>query len=369
MIPSTTRPPVAIRRTFALLGVLGLVVAACGGAAGDPPTTPATTTGEDAATATTPGPTDTAAFPVAIEHVHGTTEIRERPQRVVSIGFVDHDPLLALGVSPVAVRDWFGEQPYATWPWARDELGDAEPVVLPSGELDLEQIASLEPDLIVGIGHGTTEQEYDRLSQIAPTLARPAEHIDYGVPWQDHTRMLGRAVGESALAEDLIADVEGQFAAVRDEHPEFSEATAVMGLVGNAAGEYSAYGPQDVRGRFLTSLGFEIPPQIVEAAGDTFYASLSRERLHLFDADVLLWGVAGQEQVDMLATDELYQALPVAQEGRDVFVEYVPLGGALSFSTVLSLPIALEEIVPRLVAALDGDPATRVPPAVDAATS
>ncbi len=217
---------------------------------------------------------------------------------------------------------------------------------------------SLDPDLIVGIGYGLAEEEYARLSQIAPTLARPADHIDYGVPWQDHTRVIGRAVGESELAERLVADVEDQFAAARAAHPEFSEATAVVGLVGNAAGEFSAYGPKDVRGRFLTSLGFEIPAEITEAAGDSFYASISHERIGLFDADVALWSIAGPEQRDLLADDEIYQALPVAQEGRDVLVDYVPVGGALSFSTVLSLPMALDEVVPRLAAALDGDPTT-----------
>lgn len=341
-------------RILALAAVAALT-AACGGASAAPPdTVSATGNATD-----TPSPTpDTGAFPVTIEHVYGTVEVAEPPERVVSIGYVDHDPLLALGVTPVAVRDWFGDQPHATWPWAQDELGDAEPTVLPAGELDLEQVAALDPDLIVGIGYGITEDEYDRLSQIAPTLARPADHIDYGVPWQEHTRLIGRAVGRSQLAEQLVAEVEDQFAAVRAEHPEFSGATAVMGLAGNAAGEYSAYGPKDVRGRFLTALGFEIPDEIAQAAGDTFYASISQERLGLFDADVLLWAVAGQEQIDMLAGDELYQSLPVAQEGRDVFVEYVPLGGALSFSTVLSLPTALEEVVPRLEAAIDGDPAT-----------
>lgn len=123
--------------------------------------------------------------------------------------------------------------PHAVWPFAEDALAGAEPgVVGTATELDYEKIAALDPDLIVGIGYGITEPEYDRLSQIAPTLARPADRIDHGVPWQEHTRLIGRAVGKVELAEELIADVEEQFAAVRAEHPEFPGATAVMGLVG-----------------------------------------------------------------------------------------------------------------------------------------
>ena len=59
-----------------------------------------------------------AAFPVTIEHKYGETTIPEQPERVVTVGFADQDALLALGVSPVGIRDWYGEQPFATWPWA-----------------------------------------------------------------------------------------------------------------------------------------------------------------------------------------------------------------------------------------------------------
>ena len=41
------------------------------------------------------------AFPTTIEHRYGSTEIKEAPQRVVSLGYTDQDALLALGVTPV----------------------------------------------------------------------------------------------------------------------------------------------------------------------------------------------------------------------------------------------------------------------------
>jgi len=139
---------------------LAAALAACGGedepASTTSPTSAATaspgTTQEAAATPTTAGTTATAeatgtsgVFPVTVEHKFGTTEIPEEPERVVTIGFSEQDPVLALGVKPVAVREWFGNHPYAVWPWALDELGDAEPqvLVMPYGELDFETIAAL----------------------------------------------------------------------------------------------------------------------------------------------------------------------------------------------------------------------------------
>ena len=40
-----------------------------------------------------------------------TTVIESKPERVVSIGYTEGDYVLALGVTPVAVRDWYGDQP------------------------------------------------------------------------------------------------------------------------------------------------------------------------------------------------------------------------------------------------------------------
>ena len=93
----------------------------------------------------------------------------------MSVGFNDHDTLLALGVTPVAVCDWYGDYPYATWPWAQNELGDAQLAVLSSAELNIEAVAARDPDLIVGIFSGMTKREYELLSQIAPTVATPRD--------------------------------------------------------------------------------------------------------------------------------------------------------------------------------------------------
>ena len=68
--------------------------------------------------------------PVTITHAFGETTIPEPPKRVVSAGFTGQDDLLALGVVPVAVTNWFGDQPFGVWPWAQSKLGNAKPVVL-----------------------------------------------------------------------------------------------------------------------------------------------------------------------------------------------------------------------------------------------
>jgi iron complex transport system substrate-binding protein len=293
-----------------------------------------------------------------IKHKYGETEVSGAPGRVVSVGFTDHDYVLALGVEPVAVREWFGEKPHATWSWAQDELGGADPEVLPATELNFEQIAGLNPDLIVGVSSGMTREEYDTLSELAPTLPQSGEFIDFGVPWQEQPRAIGRALDREDRAEELVSDLEGRFAA-REEHPEFEGASGVVAGLSAEDDSYtpSPYGPQDVRGRFMSSLGFRIPEEIQDLAGDAFFVELSRERLGLIDTDVLVWVTVVAEDYEAVRDDPLYRQLDAAGEGRDLFLGG-KLSAAFSFSSVLSLPYVLDELVPQLAAAFDGDPET-----------
>ena len=48
---------------------------------------------------------------VTVKHAFGETKIPKPPTRVVSAGLTDADDLLALGVVPIALTDWFGAEP------------------------------------------------------------------------------------------------------------------------------------------------------------------------------------------------------------------------------------------------------------------
>lgn len=79
-------------------------------------------------------------------------------------------------------------------------------------------------------------------------------------------------------------------------------------------------------------------------------------------ADVLVLGIYGPPETSV-ATEPVYQQLDLVQQGRDITLPERSLAnGALSFSSVLSLPIALDEMVPRLATALDGEPQAKVEP-------
>jgi iron complex transport system substrate-binding protein len=346
------------RKASIFVFIMMLAVSACGSAA--PAVTQAPSTEEAVATEAPATEAAESAYPVTIEHKYGSTTITEFPERIVLVGLTEQDALLALGVVPVATREWYGERPGAIFEWAQNLLGDAEvPVVLPSVELNFEQIAGLNPDLIVGLYAGITQEEYDTLSKIAPVVAQPAEYVDYGIPWQELTRTIGLIVGRSVEAEALIANVDAKFAEAREAHPEFEGASGVVASTWGYPDNYYAYHSQDPRNRLLTSLGFVIPAEIDELAEDTYGATISRERLDIVDVDALVWIAFSEEEVETNRNDPLYSKLKAASEGRDIFLpETNAIYDAMNFNTVLSLPFVLDGLVPQLAAAVDGDPAT-----------
>lgn len=292
-----------------------------------------------------PGP-----FPVTIEHKFGVTVIPEEPKRIVSIGYHDHESLLALGVVPVALRYNYGDHPYGVFPWAQHLLGDAKPAVLDMtfGELDFEAIASFRPDLISAVYSGITREEYERLSRIAPTLAQSGEYIDFGMPWQEQTLVIGTAVGRKEAAEAAVASVEARYEEIRRNHPEWAGKKVIL-AVWRTDGQIGLLAPQDARTRVFTNMGFEVPGVFEPLFGDLFYAYISTEQLRMLDeADVIVWHqMAWSIGRRAIEQNPLFRTLRATREGRHLFLEG-DIDDALQFGTVVSLPHLLEELVPML---------------------
>jgi iron complex transport system substrate-binding protein len=342
----------ACPRLGVALLLAGTALVACGD---DDDDDGASSSASESSSAADRPPADEGAFPVTIEHVYGSAEIPETPERVVTLGLSDQDPVLALGIVPIAVTDWYGDYEYATWPWAQDELGDGQPTVLADGEFtgtqefNYEEIAGLQPDLILGLWAGVTEEQYDTLSEIAPTVVQPDDFVAYGMPWQETTRVTGRALGREERAEELIAEVEAAFAEAREQHPEFAGLSAIVAERDPGTAASWARGPQDPRTRFMTSLGFEHPEDIAELSGDEDGTEVSDENFDLLDRDVLMWNIGTVPEVrGELEANPIYQQLAVASEGRVLFVDDQVTAGALTWNTVLSIPYAIDELVPQL---------------------
>ena len=195
---------------------------------------------------------------VTVKHIFGETKIPAPPKRVVSAGFTEQDDLLAVGVVPIAVTDWFGGEPFGVWPWAQPKLGGAQPVVLNLNDgIQVDQIASLKPDLIVATNAGLDQDTYTKLSAIAPTIAQSGPDAFFE-PWKDQATAIGQAVFKADDMAKLIAAVDEKFASVGKNNPQFAGKKVLL-LGGTFYEDNVRVTTPGWRTDFLTKMGFTIP--------------------------------------------------------------------------------------------------------------
>ena len=341
------------RRSF-LLGLSAMAVAPALFACGDD-ASPDPASGSDA----TDGGSD--AFPVTIGHKYGETTLDQAPTRVVCVGLTEQDALLAVGVVPIAVTEWFGDAPGFIFPWATAALqavdGELPQVMASADGIDIEKVASFAPDLIIGLYAGITDKEYGLLSKIAPTVAQSGDYNDYGMPWDEMALTVGKAVGKGEEMQTIVDDVKQQIADAAAAHPEFEGKKAMV--VTPYEGLF-IYGPEDPRSRMLVDLGFVFPDGVFGESLDEFGSSVSAEKTSDLDqVDVAVWLDLETDKV----IKDIFDDTTTAAEGRwfDINEDDGNYYVAHSFVTPLSIPYVLERYVPQLAAAVDADPAT-VPP-------
>jgi iron complex transport system substrate-binding protein len=336
-------PDARSTRRGLLLGAAGTVAAlglvACG--SGDDQTASVTATTSRAAAG---------AFPLTVQHALGSTTIPSAPKRVVTYGYTDQDPVLALGTVPVGTLRWIPQWKRGVGVWAEPALGDARPEIYSGNSIDFEGIAAVRPDLILIVTYALPKGDYEKLSKIAPTVPTVAGYPDWGVPWQAATEQIGRALGQPAQARRLVSRTEARFTKAKADHPEFAGREVL--IVAPGEGQLSVFAPTDTRGRFVTSLGFTQPEGIKRVTGDEFYAYISDERLDLVDVDALIVLADSPAVAKELLAKPAFSRLSVVRQGRAIMVDDIDLSMALSASSVLSIPYALDRIVPRLESAL-----------------
>lgn len=293
------------------LAALALSGAACGTSSGQ-------LEGASEAAPTTPDQVRTVQTP------YGAQAVPLEPQRIVTLeGRRDFETMVALGLTPVAA----GYQGDRDQPFARFIDADVDDVQLafPANNEDLEVLAGLEPDLIVGRDVQDLDI-LDALTEIAPVLS-----VAGGGDWQVDLRRIATAVGREDRAEELLADYEQRLAEVRAEHREQIE-TAKVGVLQYSPGEFSWSAPKGfyLQSQVLTALGGTFPDFLAAAGNDDFDASeqASSEQLgQLVDADALLVvaNVLADDDVDdrvALEADPLWSRLPAVQAGRVVFTDF-----------------------------------------------
>jgi iron complex transport system substrate-binding protein len=327
--------------------MLALAFAACGS---DDDTTE---TSAASATSTTATPGETA-FPVEVRHKFGVTEVPAEPKRIVSVGLTEHDTALALGYRPIAITDWYGDQPGGIWPWARDAFGDERPQVLSSADgFEFERIAALQPDLILGTNSGMRKGDYEKLSALAPTIAAAEGSSDYFSPWDGQVTQIAQALGRADEGRALIEQVRQEFADAARAHPEFAGKTVSFNQNGFYDGLIYSY-PEGLNTEFLTYLGFRIEPRVTALASRKGeQVAVSAERLDVLDADVALFATERARDIEALLKVPTFESLRAISGNHAVFTDGT-LSGAMYFMTPLSLRYVAERLPEQLALAVEG---------------
>ena len=338
----TTTPPARLARWIAATAASVLLMTGCTAAAPE---------GADAGAS--------GAFPVTLEHNYGETTIETKPERVITIGWNAQDVVAALGVVPVATTDFTWGTVDKYLPWFADkveQLGGELPEILTmndAGEYDYEQILGLRPDVILAPHSGVTEEEYQRLSEIAPTVAYTG--VAWAAAWQDVTRTVGLALGQGPEAEALIASTDATIAEHAAAHPEFTGKTFTYGwswVEGDT--DLGLYTSGDAREQLIQQLGFSTAPAIAELSktADEFVTYTSLESLDTIDADLyILWANSADEFAAMKQNPLIAKWAPIANNKYYVMDEQ-ELAWASSQPSVLSIPWSLDIIVPELAAVI-----------------
>jgi iron complex transport system substrate-binding protein len=290
-----------------------------------------------APTATGPGGS------VTITHAFGETTIPGPPKRVVSAGFTGQDDLLALGIVPIAVTNWFGDQPFGVWPWAAAKLGTAKPVVLNlDNGIQAQRIAGLKPDLIVATDAGLDQDTYQKLSAIAPTLPQSGGDAFFE-PWKDQATAIGQAVFQSGQIKSLISGVDKSFAAIADKYPQFKNKRVL--LLQGKFHEDNLVATIGWRAEFLTQMGLAIPESITPMADDQERAFIPHDKIAsvLEGADVMVWTTEDEKgQAALMANHDV-----AAARSRSVFTTKEQ-AGAIAYASPLSYPLVADQLPPLI---------------------
>lgn len=285
------------------------------------------------------------AFPATVDTMFGEVTIESQPERVVALGWGDAETALALGVQPVGASDWLGFGGDGVGPWAAGRY-TRPPEIIGTMEPSFEQIAALAPDLILDTAASGEQQRYDTLTRIAPTVGPPEGAAAYLTPRDQQITMVASALGAAEAGEDLVASLARRFDEAAADHPEFAGKTVTVASY--TADGWGAYVSRDARVRFLEDLGFVNNPRVEATETEDFFIPVSDENLAMLDADLLIVMpiyVASSE----VTGNPVFGQIPAVRDGRVLVLDSgSDVANALSLDSALSIPFALDELVPQL---------------------
>jgi iron complex transport system substrate-binding protein len=316
---------------LALVAGLGLLTG-CGDDAGG--AEPASSAGAPAA-----------AYPVTLTHKLGSATVPAAPQRIVALSDADLDALLLLGVQPVGIAESSGEGGVTDW---AKPLLTGKPTVLTAGDtgFDIEKIAALAPDLILAGGDYYIDDEYAKLSRLAPTTAYETTGA-FEDPWQATLRQVAKAVGRTARAEQVVTEVEGKVAKAKTDFPELAGKEFTLSQMWEAGSIGVLRSADDSGVKMLNDFGMKLAPAVAALRGEDFAVQLSLEKVAVLDANVTLIYYTEPGLRTALEGNALFKGLGSVQRGSYVALSNAQFS-ALRTPTPLSVQYLIANVLPAI---------------------
>jgi iron complex transport system substrate-binding protein len=327
------------RRTAALTGALlsvSLVLTACG-SDDDDAASPGETTRQSAAPTTRSVTAD-----------NGTIQVPADPKRVATIGNTTL-PFIDLGGKPIAVTAE-SDSDVARLPQdQRATYASAKTLAASADEVDLEELASLKPDLIlVQVPSGEFDGIKTQLEAIAPTV-----FFGLDTEWKALADGLAAAGNTTAALTGQKADFDARLTGIKQKYAAFVADSSFVDITRYSSSDPGTFAIADIGCSEIArdEVGMDFP-KAAEGADPLAYTALSFEQLgELSKYDVITYPVdaAGQPTEPFLPVVQTstWKALPEVTSGHALGV-FCP--GNNSYGAVLQYLESLDKALATLPA-------------------
>ncbi|MGA4842323.1 ABC transporter substrate-binding protein [Streptomyces sp. G45] len=244
-------------------------------------------------------------FPRTVTHAMGRTELKQRPKRVVVLDVGELDNVVSLGVKPVGYAPTEGDDGV---PGYLKKAAGSPKDVGTINALNLEAIANLKPDLILG-SELRAAKLYPQLAKIAPTVfsVRP------GFTWKENYLLNAAALDRTAEAKAELGAYEKKAKALGEE---LGADKPTITMLRYMPDRIRLYAKASFIGTILEDVGLPRPKnqQVNDLATE-----ISPEKIDEADADWIFTGVYGDAKKTGRAAAEknpLWKKLDAVKKGH-----------------------------------------------------
>jgi iron complex transport system substrate-binding protein len=135
-----------------------------------------------------------------VQHVRGESCIPLNPRRIVTLDFNSFAAVLALDIKPIAT--WITTEIEDDFRYFQGKADGVKILRSSSGQINLEKLVLLHPDLIIVISHPGFAGIYKYVSQIAPTVILP--WVETKGNWKQHIQDTAKIFNKTETGIQLI---------------------------------------------------------------------------------------------------------------------------------------------------------------------